>query len=74
MLKNLLEYYENFEWIPGQTPFSASWHPIVWSMLYLIVIYGLKYYMKNKVSFFFFFFFQMNKKKIIRKKQMLDFS
>jgi hypothetical protein len=41
---SLKEYYNNFEWVRGKTPFSSLEFPVIASIVYLLVIFGIKNY------------------------------
>lgn len=41
-------YYDNFEWVRGKTPFSSFEFPVVASIVYLIVVFGIQNYKKTR--------------------------
>ncbi|GAM22684.1 hypothetical protein SAMD00019534_058590 [Acytostelium subglobosum LB1] len=45
---DVVQTIQNFRWEAGVTPFSSIWSPIIGSLGYLVVIYLLQVYMKNR--------------------------
>ena len=43
-----VNFYNNFQWVKGETPFSSPIVPIVAGTIYLITIFGLQAYKKNR--------------------------
>ncbi|EFA85327.1 hypothetical protein PPL_02328 [Heterostelium album PN500] len=47
-MNSLLVYINNFEWVTGVTPFSSVWTPLIATFAYLVVIFSLQEFMKNR--------------------------
>ncbi|EFA85393.1 hypothetical protein PPL_02396 [Heterostelium album PN500] len=46
--QDIINYVNNFEWKTGVTPFSSIWTPAIATISYLVVIFALQEFMKNR--------------------------